>query len=50
MYKVIFLPTAEESFRKLDTSTQRRIAYKIDWLSENADKIVRLPTDLGRFF
>ncbi|MBM4323305.1 MAG: type II toxin-antitoxin system RelE/ParE family toxin [Deltaproteobacteria bacterium] len=43
MYKVIFLPTAEESFKKLDPSTQRRIAQKIDWLSENADKVIHHP-------
>jgi mRNA-degrading endonuclease RelE of RelBE toxin-antitoxin system len=45
MYKITFLPTAEESFRKLDPSTQRRIAQKIDWLSENADKIIHRPLD-----
>jgi mRNA interferase RelE/StbE len=43
MYKITFLPTAQESFRKLDPSTQRRIAQKIDWLSENADKIIHHP-------
>jgi mRNA-degrading endonuclease RelE of RelBE toxin-antitoxin system len=36
MYKITFLPTAEKSFKKLDSPTQRRIAQKIDWLSENA--------------
>jgi len=51
MYKIAFLPIAEESFRKLDPPTQRRIAQKIDWLSENADKIIHhplksLPNDL----
>ena len=43
MYKVTFLPTAEESFKKLDPSTQRRIAQKIDWLSQNADKVIHHP-------
>jgi len=43
MYRVTFLPTAEESFKKLDPSTQRRIAQKIDWLSGNADKIIHHP-------
>jgi mRNA-degrading endonuclease RelE of RelBE toxin-antitoxin system len=43
MYRVIFLPTAEESFKKLDPPTQRRIAQKIDWLSANADKIIHHP-------
>jgi mRNA interferase RelE/StbE len=43
MYKITFLPTAEESFKKLDSPTQRRIAQKIDWLSEHADKIIHHP-------
>lgn len=43
MYKVIFLPDAEEAFRKLDKTIQARIAQKIDWLSENADKIIHHP-------
>jgi mRNA-degrading endonuclease RelE of RelBE toxin-antitoxin system len=43
MYRIIFLPTAEDSFKKLDPSTQRRIAQKIDWLSGNADKIIHHP-------
>lgn len=52
MYRVTFLPTAEESFKKLDSFTQRRIAQKIDWLSTNADKIIHhplksLPDDLS---
>ena len=47
MFKVTFLPNPEESFKRLET----RIAQKIDWLSENADKIihhpfVNLPDDL----
>jgi mRNA-degrading endonuclease RelE of RelBE toxin-antitoxin system len=44
MYKVTFLPDAEESFKNLDKSIQMRITEKIDWLSENADKIIRHPT------
>jgi mRNA interferase RelE/StbE len=43
MYKVIFLSWAEESFRKIDRVFQERIAQKIDWLSENADRIVHHP-------
>jgi mRNA-degrading endonuclease RelE of RelBE toxin-antitoxin system len=43
MYRVTFLPTAEESFKKLDSSTQRRIAQKIDWLSAKADKMIHHP-------
>jgi mRNA interferase RelE/StbE len=43
MYKVILLPAAEESFGKLDTFTKRRVAHKIDWLSENARKIIHHP-------
>jgi mRNA-degrading endonuclease RelE of RelBE toxin-antitoxin system len=43
MYKVTFLPDAEESFKNLDKSIQMRITEKIDWLSENADKIIHHP-------
>ncbi len=43
MYKITFLPDAEESFKKLDKPTQRRIAQKIDWVAENADKIIHHP-------
>lgn len=43
MYKIILLPDAEESFKKLDSSTQRRIAHKIDWLSEHSDQIIHHP-------
>ena len=51
MYKITFLPDAEESFKKLDKPIQKRIAQKIDWLAENADKVIRhtltsLPDDL----
>lgn len=31
MYKVTFLPDAEDSFGKLDKPMQGRIAEKIDW-------------------
>lgn len=52
MYKVIFLPDAEESFKNFDKTIQKRIAIKIDWLSENADKVIHhplksLPDDLS---
>lgn len=43
MYKIIFLPEAEKSFRKLDKSIQKRIASKVDWLKVNADKIIHHP-------
>lgn len=43
MYKVTLLPDAEESFKKLDKSVQLRVAEKIDWLSENADKVIHHP-------
>ncbi|MDI6729546.1 MAG: type II toxin-antitoxin system RelE/ParE family toxin [Thermodesulfovibrionales bacterium] len=43
MYKVTFLPDAEESFKNLDKTIQRRIAEKIDWLAENADKVIHHP-------
>ena len=51
MHKVIFLPDAEKSFKKLDKPIQLRIAEKIDWLAMNADKIIHhsltsLPEDL----
>lgn len=51
MYKVAFLPNAEESLRKLDKPARKRIAVKIDWLAENADKAIHhhltsLPDDL----
>jgi mRNA-degrading endonuclease RelE of RelBE toxin-antitoxin system len=38
MHKITFLPDAEDSFKKLDNPVQKRIAQKIDWLAENADK------------
>ena len=43
MYKIILLPDAEISFKKLDKSVQLRIAEKIDWLSSTADKIIHHP-------
>jgi mRNA interferase RelE/StbE len=51
VYKVILLPDSEKSFRKLTKSVQKRITSKIDWLKENADKIIHhslvgLPEDL----
>lgn len=51
MYKITLLPDAEESFLNLDRPVQKRISQKIDWLSENADKIIHhpltsLPADL----
>lgn len=43
MYKITLLPDAVNSFKKLDKSTQRRIAKKIDWLAEYANKIIHHP-------
>ena len=43
MYKVIFMPGAEESFKRLDKSVQKRIAQKVDWLAENGDKVIHHP-------
>jgi mRNA interferase RelE/StbE len=43
MYKVTLLSDAEESFKKLDRTIQKRIAQKIDWLANNADKIIHHP-------
>ncbi|OGL41609.1 MAG: hypothetical protein A2042_05045 [Candidatus Schekmanbacteria bacterium GWA2_38_11] len=43
MYKVILLPDAEKSFKKLDKPVQLRISEKIDWLSANAEKIIHHP-------
>mgnify|MGYP003492747747 CR=1 FL=1 len=43
MYKITFLPDAENSFKKLDRPLQRRIDQKIDWLADNADKIIHHP-------
>ncbi|MFQ5787927.1 MAG: type II toxin-antitoxin system RelE/ParE family toxin [Thermodesulfobacteriota bacterium] len=51
MYKVIILPDAEKSVKKLDKIIQFRIVEKIDWLADNAETIVHhllasLPDDL----
>jgi len=43
MYKVTFLSDAENSFKKLDKPVQIRIAQKINWLAENADKVIHHP-------
>jgi mRNA-degrading endonuclease RelE of RelBE toxin-antitoxin system len=43
MYKVTFLSDAEASFRKLDKSLQKRVAQKIDWLAEHADRVIHHP-------
>ena len=43
MYKITLLPDAEQAFKKLDKPVQKRIAQKIDWLSENADRIIHHP-------
>ncbi len=51
MYRITFLPDAEKSFKNLDSTVQKRISGKIEWLAENADKIIHhslksLPDDL----
>lgn len=43
MYKVTFLPDAEESFKRLDKAVQLRISEKIEWLLKNADRIIHHP-------
>jgi mRNA-degrading endonuclease RelE of RelBE toxin-antitoxin system len=43
VYKVTLLPDAQKSFARLDRPVQLRIANRIDWLAENADKIVHHP-------
>jgi mRNA interferase RelE/StbE len=43
MYKVTLLSDAEDSFKKLDRTIQKRIGQKIDWLANNADKIIHHP-------
>lgn len=43
MYKITFLSAAEKSLGKLDAPARKRIAQRIDWLSENADKIIHHP-------
>ncbi|MDP2754782.1 MAG: hypothetical protein Q8P40_10400 [Nitrospirota bacterium] len=43
MYKITLLPDAEDSFKRLDNPIKKRISQKIDWLSENADKIIHHP-------
>jgi mRNA interferase RelE/StbE len=43
MYKVTLLSDAKESFKKLDRTIQKRIGQKIDWLANNADKIIHHP-------
>ena len=37
------MPDAEDSFKKLDRPIQKRIAQKIDWIAENADKVIHHP-------
>ncbi|MEK6645470.1 MAG: type II toxin-antitoxin system RelE/ParE family toxin [Candidatus Firestonebacteria bacterium] len=51
MYKIIILSQAEDSIKKLDRETLRRISSRIDWLKENADVIIHhqlssLPDDI----
>ena len=43
MFRVILLPDAEKSFRRLDRPIQKRIASKIEWLKQNAERIIHHP-------
>ena len=43
MYKIIVLPDAERSLRKISGGPLSRIIDKIDWLQRNADNIVHHP-------
>jgi len=43
MCRIILLPDAEKSFRRLDPPTQQKVGQKIEWLAENADKIIHHP-------
>lgn len=43
MFEIVFLPDAESSFRKLDSTARQRIADKLDWLAEHSDEIIHHP-------
>jgi mRNA interferase RelE/StbE len=43
MFEIIFMSDALKSLSKLDRIIQDRIAEKINWLSENADKVMHHP-------
>ncbi|MCD6137369.1 MAG: type II toxin-antitoxin system RelE/ParE family toxin [Deltaproteobacteria bacterium] len=43
MYRIVLLSDAEKSFGRLDLPTQKKIVQKIDWLAENADKVIHHP-------
>jgi mRNA interferase RelE/StbE len=43
MYKIILLPDAEKSLRKIDKTYLKRITLKVDWLKTRADKIIHHP-------
>ncbi len=43
MYKIILLPDAEKSLRKVDKTYLKRISLKIDWLKMHADRIIHHP-------
>ena len=46
MYRITFLPGAEESFKKIDPAIQKRNAHKIERLSDKADKMIHHPLKL----
>jgi len=43
VYKVILQSGAEASFKKLTVPIQKRIAQRMDWLAENAGKMIHHP-------
>ncbi len=43
MYRVVLLKDAENDLKKLDREMARRIAKRIEWLSENAESISPMP-------
>ncbi len=51
-YKVILLPTALESLKRMDRKIGSRILDKLEWLSENFDYVKPLPLKggLGGFY
>jgi len=42
-YRIILLPTALESLKKVDQRVGSRILDKLEWLSENFDYVKPLP-------
>ena len=42
MYEILYTPTFEESFNKIDKNTRNRIKEKLKYLSQNPNIIKRL--------